>query len=527
MEISSSISKSVSSSTRTDATGSTTTSTRPLSVDELTDVRDTLKGPASLTDRSVLIPFGGKAFLPGRLAPLLLPNHDNDESCHSNAVRTSIKRSSDDWKEQETVVVHDVNIDFISERRSNNEAEMTQTSHVMTRQEALDYLQKEIDRLQKKPSNRPTQTTGSTNRLDAEDRTKQSALNIENDALPFIEIREELDETGHVTNTQAVNVTHHLQYLSQQQQDMQHQAQKRESTTNDNCVTPEMIDSVSSGTHSDDGTNIIDKTHIDPNAEATTSLPVRAEFSNEHYDTIFRRLDELMLLEEKPEYPTIRAHTSIATAPTTTRKTKNKGWTKGFLNRPTTKTKSTPAVTQQTPIPQIPLNSSTKHSIVATPAPSSTVLNDSDDTFQNKKVSFTGQDDVQVIPRIGQRSIASEQTSRLVIPNAHRNTTDAPFSSSSSSIDSSAAVASHVTEKKISSTRRRRPLPSSANTTTSSSIGRDDDDSNHSPIDHTHPMPMTTTDTTTAPTKKLSRFAQERRQLPTTARNSDEYSYHH
>ena len=531
-----STSKSVSSSTRTNAT--TTTSTRPLSVDELTDVRDTLKGPTPLTDRSVLIPFGGKAFLPGRLAPILSTHHNNDESCPSIAARTSTIRASDDWKEQETVVVHDVNLDFMEGRRSNNEAETSQRSHVMTRQEALDYLQKEIDSLQKKPSNRTTQTTASTNRREREDPTKRSALNIENDTtLPFIEIREELDETGQVMKTQAVNVTHHLQYLSQPQQHdtpppPQQQATKRESTTSDNHITPVTIDSIPSGGTSDDATNTIDKAHIDSYAEATVSPPVRTEFSNEHYETIFQRLDELMLLEENPG--TVHTHSSIATAPTTTRTTKHKGWAKGFLNRPTTKTKSSPAIIhQQTPLPIMPLNSSTKHSVVVTPtlssslaaaaAASSSVLNDSNDTIQTKKVSFTGQDDVQMIPRIGQRSIASEQTPRLVIPpNTHRNTTDVPFSSSvsssSSSIDSSAAVASQVMEKKTPSTRRRRkqPPPSFAATTAiDGSIGRDDDekddDSNHSPINHTPPM-TSTTDTTTASTKKLSRFAQERRQ---------------
>ena len=264
-------SKSASSTTRTNAT--TTTSTRPLSVDELTDVRDTLKGPTPLTDRSVLIPFGGKAFLPGRLAPILSTHHNKEEPCPSIAARTSTIRASDDWKEQETVVVHDVNIDFMEERRSNNEAETSQRSHVMTRQEALDYLQKEIDFLQKKPSNRTTQTTASTNRREVEDPTKRSALNIENGALPFIEIRAELDETGQVMNTQAVNVTHHLQYFSQQQQhDMpppppqlqQQQPPKRESITNDNHITPLTIDSIPSGGNSDDATN-----NTDSNAEAT------------------------------------------------------------------------------------------------------------------------------------------------------------------------------------------------------------------------------------------------------------------
>lgn len=497
-----------------------TTIRRPLSVDQLTDVRDTLKGPP-LTNRSVLIPFGRKAFLPGRLAPILLQKTDQDEPCvRSNsavsdgtAVPVVAKTSRRDGyaKEHETVLVHHVHdgCDKVSTDTTKNGVN---NGVQMTRQEALNYLQIEMDNLKKKPLKQQTQTsskkihsstTGSNRSTPTAASTATATTTIVGSDLPFIEIREELDDTGNVITGKAINVTKHLNYLSQHQQ----QDEEDEATAKNLQNEPLSMNDTNKEEMKTAQTHPLNENTMSATSEDTHSTtvpppqPDQTKITEEQYNAISRRLDELMLLEEQQE----QKHNRIPTMTTTSIKTtktskssKNKGWAKGFLNSPK----------ESNTIPATTTTTSSKPKIISHQYPTTTTTNALSSLSNNKKVSFTDQDDIQEIPRIGQRSITSLQqqqqphqssssSSSLGLPTNHMM---APVPSSDTP---NRVIASQVIEKKQSHRRRStnvsRIETNVQSSSSSSSMG--DDHSNNSASSHSEP------------TKKLSRFAQERQQM--------------
>jgi hypothetical protein len=523
---------------------STTNDATSLSVEQLTDVRDVLKGPP-LTHRSVLIPFGRQAFLPGRLLPLLAspPPTNALDAVNSDSVATVTSQSLnyDNAKNQEYVVVHNVAAfttndstttgscttrDKIEDSSIKTTRPNDSSSVQMTRQEALDYLQVEIDRLKKKKSSKrhiqPTTTRTATTKPQAPSplTTQANQTTLVNNAvsntaaLPFIEIREEVDDTGNIIDGHAVNVTQHLHYLAQQQ-----------------SVTPSEIDGSNtneeSGIHPNNPLREIpapesalrgeinddDFDSIHPPMDISTSdesPPIAKTITDEQYDIISRRLEELALLEEQQEQ-NISSSSSASTnfkKTTVPRSSKTKGWTKGFLNQPIKKQLS---IAKQSDVSTKVSSSTTPSSSVAAVASPVVVSSSTEETISNKKVSFTGKDDVQVIPRIGQRSIASEllqqqQSSSFVLPIQNRT------AAASSSVDPTkynAIATTQVVEKK-SSTRRRpgttAPRPPSLN------VVRNGNDDN-TVINTTNNTSIQSNDVTSEPIKKLSKFAQERQQL--------------
>ena len=514
MDTSTSISSVSSSNTHSLVTAATV---RPLlSVEQLTDVRDTLKGPP-LTDRSVLIPFGRKAFLPGRLQPLCLSNDNVDTA--SESLTTSTKNSSDDIaKKQEILMVHDVvsthgRIDDASRVIHTENGSSTASSVQMTRQEALDYLQQEIDHLKKQTSTQrqsPTGTRKTTGNTEKQTTANDVALN----ALPYIEIREELDDTGNVITGQAVDVTKHLNYLSQQQQQP---TQETKSVMSDEMETVQpkslLSENVAKVTTSVDTTD--DDSDILQIGLTTETIP-QQRVSDEQYDSISRRLEELMLLEERHEQKFNTSPVPISSRKASEQQSsKNKGWAKGFLNQPTKK-KSTPTM-KQAPLQMnsdVPVQLSTNSSVDPGQAPSLLSKDhDNDVGVSNKKVSFTGQDHVQEIPRIGQRSIASElQQQKQQQQHPQRSfmmpTNRIPTTFTSLDSMKSSAIAPQVVEKKQPSTRRRPVAP----TTTPSQLIANDVDARTTRI-HNDEVTSTPIVLPEPPTRKLSRFAQERQQM--------------
>ena len=505
------------SSTSTSSPGSTK---RPflLTVEQLTDVRDTLKGPP-LTHRSVLIPFGRKAFVPGRLLPLRKEELTSTSNADWDSAATVSNTTQDEIaKNQEYVVVHTV-----APRHKNNDTindttiEMTSgtgSSAQMTRQEALEYLQHEIDNLKKSKkltrqmptvtnktpaSHVPAKTTGnSVPQPTSDDNTA--------DVLPYIEIREELDDTGNIVAAHAVNVTKHLDFLSQQSA----------SKDTNRAGEPEAMDAVPIRPLKETSATTLDDVNDDDHdmGTATETIPPKPEHAkttDEQHDNISRRLEELMLLEEQHAHRSNTFSTSAIlktkTIPQSSSK-KNQGWAKGFLNQPT-KPKSTTTKKQavipttstaslkasSTTISPTISGSSRKDTTVTSISRLSSTVNDMPNN--PKKVSFTDQDDVQVIPRIGQRSIASEQPAPFARP---IQGTLPPLSSVDR--DTAGAVAAQVVERKQPNGTRRRPVPTTTTATMGPNVPRDSTTSIN-----------TAAALSSEPKKKLSKFAQERQQL--------------
>ena len=264
---------------------------------EIKDVRDVLKEP--LTGKQVMVPMTTKAFFAGRLEP---------------AVRNK----------QEQVFVKMAQEHFVE----------------LDRTEAMDYLDRRIAALEE-------QTHLAT--APAADRAGEKISQGQaSSALPFFEIREELDQEGREVRAEAINVAKELAYL-----------QKKES---EGKPASSLVPTTAAMSHEEP---------LDDEPERMKGL------TDDDYDALSARLEELARLEEESEQTKIVNQAS-------SRKLQSKGWAKGFLNADSNpKTKARAQGTKKE-IPSSPKSSNQK----------------------GKKVDFHETNHVREIPRIGERSAA-------------------------------------------------------------------------------------------------------------------------
>jgi hypothetical protein len=145
-----------------------------LSLEQVRDVKDSLVKP--LTGQQVLIPLGSKAFFPGTLRPSV----------------------SSDGKEQ--LVVRD---------QDGNDKEMT-------RRQALDCLQVELDSLKPPSRTKPVNVKSALRTSKPSSTASKPPETLMNPSMPFFEIREEYDSGGGKIAAQAINVSKQLEYLQKQ-----------------------------------------------------------------------------------------------------------------------------------------------------------------------------------------------------------------------------------------------------------------------------------------------------------------------
>lgn len=191
------------------------------------------EGP--LTEKQVMVPITTKAFFAGRLKPTLR-------------------------NEQEQVLIKMAGANFVE----------------LDRSQAIGYLERQIE-------SRSPKTTAKYGKESAEERSVP--------ALPFFEIREELDVDGREVRAEAVNVVKELEYL-----------QKKEGKIA--AIVP-MAGGSSEPPELDE--------------------PDRVSVSNVEYELLSARLEELARLEEQAE-------SAKAENIKSSTKLQSKGWAKGFLN---------------------------------------------------------------------------------------------------------------------------------------------------------------------------------------------------
>lgn len=304
-----------------------------LSQEQVRDVRDTLKNP--LTGQQVLVPLGNKAFFPGTLCPAV----------------------ASDGEEQ--VVVRD---------RDGNDKEMT-------RQQALDCLQVEMDAL-KPPSRTKPVTMKSALKKSGPSSTasKQPAsasAPMMNSALPYFEIREEYNDSGQNIAAQAINVSRELEYLQTQ-------------------AAGESVVHIPPESKQDD----VDVPDDDQGGREEVRVEPLKSINEEEYSNLAARLDELERLEEEAS--------RVKVVNPKIKSLRGKGWSKGFLNnnkKSAPKKILTPNTMSISTSSQIPTPSPTKAS-TQKPAPAMKA------PTTERRVAFHAEDQVKEIPRVGERSIS-------------------------------------------------------------------------------------------------------------------------
>lgn len=339
----------------------------PLSVEQLRDVRDALKRP--LTNRQVLVPFGSKAFFPGRLTPTttsLVESSNGSGSGSGSGVVAATMDVDEASKLQERVVVRCLE---------------DGTEKEVNRLQALDYLQKEIDdaappkrisalkttmtqAAKQRAPNKATRTSLAKN----DDPEEAAGPNV----LPYFEIREELDDSGAEVRAEAINVSKHLEYLKQAAEgDNEGDAASSPAAT----VLP------------------VSEKEIANEKDEFIQIPVaddtKRSLSETEYVALAARLEQLVLLEEQVESEKAGNFKSSKTL-------QSSGWSKGFFNKKQSKKKVAAK--------------NTAEAAVAPPSDvaAATTLTSSEEPPRKKKsVVFGGEDQVREIPRIGERSVST------------------------------------------------------------------------------------------------------------------------
>jgi len=280
-----------------------------LSQEQVRDVRDTLRKP--LTDQQVLIPLGSKAFFPGTLQPSV----------------------SDDGQEQVAL------------------REKDGSDKIVTRQDALDSLQAEIDSFKPTPRTKTAAKTKSALRTSTNGITAsapQYDAQPLGSPLPYFEIREEYNDAGEPITAQAIDVTKQLEYLQKQANGESVVHIPPEAKQDDIPVTQTAVEEV----------------HVD----------ILKPLTDHEYDEKASRLEELMRMEEQA---------TSSQEPVVNPKIKSlrgKGWSKGFLNSSNSKKTS-----KNKPPAEAANTASAK---------------------TERKVVFHDENQVKEIPRIGERSIS-------------------------------------------------------------------------------------------------------------------------
>ena len=234
---------------------------------QLRDVQDALRKP--LSGRSVLIPLGSRAFVPGVLQPTL--NEQQEEMIQLR------ERDSGELK-------------------------------TISRKEAIYAIQQDIQALKPVKPSTPTSskktpplTETASSELKGPHKTETIAA-----APNFFEIREEIDEQGQEVHSEAVNITKHLKLWENEV------ASGKTGLT----VKPENVSATTAISNDDE---------VDENegVERTGNKQV----SDEEFAALSARLDELARLEEEEAAGKVGSRTSG------NKKLQSKGWSKGFLNK--------------------------------------------------------------------------------------------------------------------------------------------------------------------------------------------------
>lgn len=280
--------------------------------------RNLLQDP--LTGRSVMIPCTSQAFFEGQLDPSL--DKDGNE-----CVVVKLKKD---------------------------------TMVEMTRDETLELFQKRIASVKRalksqsaKKKVDPQKTKKQPNKSNIEEKPPAATTSKASDPPAFFEIREELDKDGKEIRAEAVNIASELKYLEAKE------AQQLDSKT---TITPTFSRKQRQKDTDDD---------VQEEQQEGGTPPTM--LSDNEYDKLSKRLDELALLEEKgAEQKRINKLSS--------KKLQGSGWGRGFLNAKPKAVAKKKKKKQST-----------------------------DDTRRTKKVVQVDEtkNQVQEIPRVGERSVAS------------------------------------------------------------------------------------------------------------------------
>ncbi|CAB9517556.1 expressed unknown protein [Seminavis robusta] len=250
-----------------------------LSSSQLQELRGVIAKPIS--GRNVMIPLTSKAFVIGSLQPV--KNADGDEAVqvrHEFGGQLRAVLRKDVCEELENEKQRRKDAAKASKRKKSTETETPVTNS----------------------------TTNPSNVNNNQHQPPPSVITDSDTGLPYFEIKEEIDGTGKVVRSEAVNVTKQLEFVA------------KRVAENESNLGESKVDSTGDNATSNDGVFSKEEMEMLPEKdESARALP-----NDEEYKAISARLDELARMEEETEAKLSENKLSAL-------KLQSKGWSKGFL----------------------------------------------------------------------------------------------------------------------------------------------------------------------------------------------------
>ena len=349
---------------------------------ELQSIHDLLKDATlnKLSDRDVMIPITTKAFVEGRLMPT-----------------TTVMKN--DAQEKEQVIVK-LGKEYLAEMSLDDAC-----SYIERRMKDLRPLVKDSISSTTKPKAEFKMKKGflndksksRTQKKQEEEKNSREKIPISrNDEpiLPFMDIVEEYDESGNQVKAEALDVS---KQLIDFQRKIKGQYQHDE--TKESFNEPVEL-----------STDLDDDSLEQDNNESNEYVPTKTQ----SYEAISARLDELALLEAEEE---TKKQQNVKSS----RKLQGKGWTKGFLSGNRSKTSHDRSKNAQSRKVNVP---SDAKQMPSTDASWNSTDNKGVQDDRERKVQFSGDNQVKEIPRIGTKSIQdvmgpprqSQESRKIITP---------------------------------------------------------------------------------------------------------------
>jgi hypothetical protein len=515
----------------------------------------TLTLPSPLAGRSVLIPCTGQAFWVGELQPTLDPETGEEQLQVLLSVPPPSSKSTTKKKPKSKK----------SPITTTTAAAKTTTSLTVPTSQVYSWLQSHASP-PRPPKSSLVSTTWSKKSLATNNTTSASTakspigtqpLSLQEPQQPpkpqqkqpqplqpslggFVDIHEVYTADGRQVSGEAVDITHQLESLWQH-----HDNKKKNTNNNSNNNSSSAASSQTLAT----STTYTDTATASPPPTTTTTTTPQTAVSDDEYHRLMTRLDELALLEEEQQQEapsttrrlsgksmaSLQNKTKPSMMTTTTAK-KSAGWNKGFLNTGTkTKTKTKKVHSTINAIPTNTTtgsssNSSGNSSSIEAPTTSTTTTT----AATSRVVSFSSENEIQEIPRIGTRSTSSIQKQ----PPSRNNNKQYDSRNSTPTFGQAAAPIPRSTTKPIeesvfSGVIRERPITprmvdhNTSNTHTHTSVGGGGSGGGSVIRERPPPtkIPATTSTSSTSnpsttdpmahdedeqPPRRMSRFARER-----------------
>lgn len=374
----------------------------PLSLDELRKIKsliDVAKSSGTgkqatscqpLTGRRVMVPITSKAFFEGVLQPPVT-NAGGPSAAEEQIVVNVGDGQLQEMSRVEACKYIDKHLDVLD--ISNK----SQTKKTKTKSSGL--KKGFLNNTKNKPSPIGKKSTIPQNKTEI----NQEVLSQQEAMFPLMEIREECDVRGNIVNSEVINMSNTMKRIDdglKNEGDIAEAGGDGDGEKLGKLLADTLKESEADISTGIDNVNLHEEEVVN-DVESTQQALV----SDEDYEAILQRLEELERMEEEDEKSKMVNKTS-------SKRLQSGGWSKGFLNN----TKKTSTKKMQKEKKQVKVEEDVKT------IPSTRSTQDTQPR-NDSRVSFSAKNEVKEIPRIGlnkvpQKTIPTNTTAGAIVPNA-------------------------------------------------------------------------------------------------------------